>query len=310
MNRQLWRIFLDADDGAPPGGVNLIDNSRDEPPADGDTTPQIDLGGDDGRPGYVPEKFWDAKEKTARVESIMKSYDELERNYKRVEQGLAADIPKDVADYFTDAIVKDGKIVVPEGLQNTFDLKSDDPFLNQMAAKFQELEISPDKFAALVPAYLAGMDEAQGPPTTEAAEMEKLGPQAKSIMAVNTAFLDSALAQGTFTPEQHALASAVFGSSADAMSVLDALRVSAGHEPIPKGPVERMPETTEEELYERQTSDKYKDDAAFRAETDEMFARFYGTEPAGSSTPSGVGMQMAKKQDKKVLEEKYNQKRP
>lgn len=42
------------------------------------------------RPGHIPEKFWDSKNKTVRLDALIKSYLELEKRFSKLVHETAA----------------------------------------------------------------------------------------------------------------------------------------------------------------------------------------------------------------------------
>ena len=70
-----------------------------------------------------------------------------------------------------------------------------------------------------------------------------------------------------------------------------------------------MPKYSKEDLFARLSDDKYGHDKTFTDETDAAYAEVYGTEFAGTSEASGIGMGAAIAQDRKSLEEDFKTKR-
>lgn len=310
FRKEFFRIFYDDDVEGGAGkstdeGGNLFEGAKSDEgdkSDEGIKTPVIDLGNDEtGRPPWCQEKFWDAEAKEVRSETMAKAYAETEREFQRVRQNLPEGVPKETKDYFTDNIVKDGKIVLPEGLKNTLELKSDDANLQALAELCRQSGVPVATFEKLVPGYLKIQDDLQGPAVDTIQELESLGPNGKAMIVTNLAYLDSLKAQGTLNDDQYALAYAAFGTDADGMKVLDAMRVAAGNEPIPKGEMEVMPKYSKEDLFARQADPKYGVDKTFTEETDAAYAEVYGTKDAGTSEASGIGVGAAMAQDRESL---------
>lgn len=314
LRREFMRVLFDDEGeggtgGDEPASGTLLDLAKEGEGGkeDDDTTPGIDLGDDEtGRPSYVPEKFWDKDSKAPRTEVIMKSYAELERDFKRNQQGLPEGVPKEVTGYFTEAIVKDGKVIMPEGLKNSFDVKADDAGLTALAQVCMDNGIPVAAWEKLVPAYYAAQDEAMGPPISIEEEMNRLGPNKKDMLLTNGNYLDSLVAQGVVPADKLEMLKSVFFSYAEGVQALDYLRLGAGHAPIPIGDTRPMAKHTEAELQEMMGDKRYNVDKAFTDEVDKGYEDLYGTEPAGSSVPTEDGIAMAIKKDKEVLEKDYH----
>lgn len=313
LRDEFFKVFYEGDDGAAPaegaapsGESNLFNQVEKAPEGDKPPSGEIDLGDEEtGRPEWCPEKFWDTEAKSVRGETLMKSYAEMERDYDRSKQNLPEGVPKETSEYFTDNIVKDGKVILPEGLQNTFEVASDNPTLLALADACRVEGVGVAVFEKLLPKYYAAIDAEMGPPIDPAAEMARLGPNSKSIITANEKYLDSLQAQGVLTQEQRDMAWNVFGTVAETMQVLDAFRVAAGEKPIPIGDTKAMPKFTEDELFDRMGDPKYGTDKSFTQETDEAYVSFYGTDPSGRSPVTSVGMDGAMRKDREVVKEQF-----
>ena len=315
LRKEFFRIFYDGDaeggtGGSTDEGSNLFTGAKSGDDTEGDKKPVIDLGdGETGRPSWLPDKFWDSDKKEIRSETMARAYTETEREFQRVRQNLPEGVPKETADYFTETLVKDGKIILPEGLKNTPEIKIDEPRITALAELCRASGVPAATFEKLLPGFLKIEDELLGPGVNTAEEMESLGPNGKATIAVNLAYLESMRAQGTMTQEMYDISYAMFGTDAMGMKVLDALRVAAGNEPIPKGDMEVMPKYSKEDLFARQGDERYGVDKVFTDETDAAYEEVYGTEQTGSSEASGVGIGAAIVQDRKTVEEDFKTKR-
>ena len=184
-----------------------------------------------------------------------------------------------------------------------------DPMLTSLAEASREAGLSVKQFEAMVPKYLAAMDEVMGAPMDPVAELAKLGDQGAALVATNEAYLDAMLAQGKFTADQHMYAKALFGTGADGMMVFDALRQASGQEQIPMESQKVMPKHTIEELHQMIGDDRYIEGSEFAAEVEAGFLAHHGEAPSGGLPASPLGSNLAALNDKKVVEEEYKTKR-
>jgi hypothetical protein len=216
-----------ADAAAPaapaPGSTGLLENvtpvAPDATPKDPNASDLPHLADDPGaktaaavakgeRPPYVPEKFWDAEKGEMKSEAAMKSYAELEKNFK-----LGNHKPPANGKYETAALVDKG-------------IPADDPLLGKYTAWASKYGVSQAAFDELAGdvAEMAGgaVQEAQ---ISAKAEREALGEQADAIIGSMTDWARGLVSSGVWTAEDFEEFK-VMGGTAKGMRALMRMRES------------------------------------------------------------------------------------
>lgn len=210
------------------------------------------------RPDYVPEKFWDAENASLREEAAMKSYAEMEKNFK-----LGKHKPPEGGKY--DLSFADGKVA------------PDDPVMGTYTEWAQKHGLSQAAFEELASKVVEqGAQLQQQSQLSRKAELQKLGPQAGAIIDSMTDWARGFVRSGVWTQEDWEEFK-VMGGTAAGMRALMRLRESyEGHVPLK----ETLPQDvgmSDEELHARIGDPRYaKNEGGFRDETERMFAKRYG----------------------------------
>jgi hypothetical protein len=210
------------------------------------------------RPAYLPEKFWDAEKKEARLDVMSKSYSELEKNFKLGKHKAPTD-GKYSMDVFADKIPENDPLrtayiawATKYGLsQGAFD---------ELAGQVSELSAASEK-------------EFQ---VSYKAEREALGANADAIINSMTDWARGFVRSGVWSTEDFEEFK-VMGGTAAGMRALMRMRESyEGRIPIDHTtPSADRP--TREELDSMVGDKRYLEDPAFRAKVTAGFEKLYGT---------------------------------
>lgn len=210
------------DTGAGAPDINLLDSADPAPAAGPDGKPQ--------RPEDVPEAFWDAEKGAIRPDALVKSWRDLRKQISRGEHK-----PPAAADAYT--------LPAVEGLPEDFLGGENDALLPGIREAALKAGLTVQQFQAIAQPFLGElakrladtqpMDpaaEAEAVAAYEAAEIAKLGPNGKLVVAQLRAQLDGLQARGTFTPGERA---ALRLGTAEAVLAVQKLLQLAGEKPIP-----------------------------------------------------------------------------
>lgn len=216
------------------------------------------------RPENIPEKFWDAEKSEPKVDSILKSYTELEK--KLSDQAAKAKAPEKY------------EYKVPEEVQKNFGLKELDvnhPMYKEAEEMAKSKGWSQETFTAMVDFYVTS--ELASAKAEQAAAIEKLGGPEKAPARIQTIL---AKAQSILTEPQMAVFKKL-GTSAEVVEVLETMlgKVSAQRNLPDQNPQGNSGALTEEAVRAKMKDERYwhpqKRDPAFVAEVDRDFQRLY-----------------------------------
>ena len=179
-------------------------------------------GGSDpeGKPQYVPDKFWDP-DVGIRVEEAFKAYNELEGRMRTKTEDLRAEIEKErlgqVPEAYKFAMPEDVKI--PDGIE--IDLSENDPLLQWFNGFAKTVGLSQESYNEAIKSYveleLAGMPNIED-------EVRKLGENGHDRIQKVNAQLDEKLA-----PDEKALIAELLTTAAG-VSALEKLFGATGPE--------------------------------------------------------------------------------
>lgn len=177
------------------------------------------------RPQWLPEQFWDSEAKTPRVEALAKAVADLRARLSR--SGIG---PPESPDAY--------RLPEVDGLPKDM-VKPDDPLWTEVRRAAHEAGVSQAQLEAIARPYLAAAAKAQaeGAAAEEArtaaytAELARLGPQGRQVLAEVKTWVDGLVGRGILTKDERA---ALFGvTTADGVRALAKLRTMAGEKPIP-----------------------------------------------------------------------------
>jgi hypothetical protein len=237
----------EAIDGAPPGAGDDGGNADGTPPApkDGLMSMKFDDDGkpvedkadddkdgddklDDGRPDWVPEKFWDADKGEVNSEAMAKSYATLEAAHAKLKAGKGMDKAPENPDGYFDA---DKPFEVPKEADRVF-IEPDDPGLKAYAKVAHKYGLSKDQFEGLARDYMLEVNGMLAAPLDPQAEMEKLGKNGQAVVQANRTWAEGLYKSGTIKDE-HIEIMYDIGKTAAGQDLLNLFRGMSGEKPIP-----------------------------------------------------------------------------
>lgn len=210
-----------ADAAAPamPSLLDIADEAAAAPAADGAAAA--------ARPDWLPEQFWDADKREGRWESMAKSWGDLRT---RVAKGGLT--PPESADAYS--------LPTIEGLPADL-VGADDPLWRNVRQAAHKAGISQAQLEQVARPYLEAMAEARtnaakpdDPAAVKAAydaEVGRLGPQGKQVLAEVGGWLKGLVTRGVLSAEEGKALGAWW--SADQVRGLMRLRERMGEKPIP-----------------------------------------------------------------------------
>lgn len=240
--------------------------------------------GKPARPENVPEQFWDAEKGAVKQDAILKSWQDTRNELKAAKSAKGGAAPEKPDGYkFTMPAGSDGKPVPVEIGEN-------DPAMSLAKVAAHKANLTQEQYDIFMQTFVSGAAQHMPPPVDLEAEKAKLGPNADAVMTTTIAWVDGFVTTGTLSKDERD--ELVFmGSTALGIRALNKIRESTGEKQIPlEGAVqEGLP--SKAELYARVGDPRYQSDDAFRQETDKLFEKVYGTQPAGTSERGmGVGV--------------------
>lgn len=237
--------------------------------------------GEDGRPAYVPEQFWDAEKKEIRHEAVFKSMSDTRQALKTA--GGKKGTTVESADGYKYEAPK-----VPDHI----DASPDDPTVKALRDISFKAGLTQEQFNTLVGGYFEHATKLLPAPDL-AAEKAKLGENAEAVMEAVEAWGQELVNSGIWAPEEFDEIVGM-GSTADGLRALNKLREAYGGQQIPLNPGEggEGGGWSLEECYEKAGTAEYYSSESFRKKVDARIAKLVGTAPAGSS-PAGMGVKPA-----------------
>lgn len=129
-----------------------------------DPPPSVEEPKEVERPEHIPEKFWDKDNKTIRVDDLVKSYSEVEKELHKTKNANKA--PDEY------------EVVVPDEYKEVVELPDDDPMLVAYKGYAKENDFSQSQFDANLNFFIDFMNKQAA--DDQAAEIEKFGGEAKA----------------------------------------------------------------------------------------------------------------------------------
>ena len=208
------------------------------------------------RPEWWPEKFWKKEENEADMESMAKSYSELEKKFRNGDH-------KAPEDY--DTAIFDG-------------LEQDDKLVSTYIEWAQKYEVTQDAFNELAGSFLEIAKSSEPPTPEEAAqqleaEKSKLGPNADNMIKSMATWGGGFVSKGIFSPDDYQEFKIMAGT-AEGISVFNKIR-SAYEGKVPVQTTPTPDSHSKEELESMVADPRYQTDAAFRAKVEKAFEKAY-----------------------------------
>lgn len=260
-----------------PGAKGLLDLVK--PPDDKPEDKPEDKPVIPERPENVPEKFWDVKEGKLRQDSVLKAFDDTQKELSRL-QGDVKPV-KDASEYLTEDMVKDGKLIVPEGLDE--EILIDDPVLVRIMDSLQAKGIAQELGTEILKDLVTALGENLDPILDLDVEITKLGDNGRAVVEANHTWVESLRSTDTITEQQEKMLLS-FSADAAGMQVLNILRMETGEKPIPLLLTPLDGGAVSLEKWEAMMEDpKYQSDPAWRKKTHAYGEKVHGTGNASST---------------------------
>lgn len=217
------------------GGVSGTTPAATPAPAESAPAPAapeslFDVAGDaappaDGRPEWLPEQFWDEKAKAPKLEHLAKSWADLRTRIAR----RGDDPPASADDYRLPEVE-----ALPEALRPA----PDDPVWKAVRENALKAGVTQKQLEAIAAPYLRHLAEqagAQADPAAQRAayeaELARLGPTGRQVVAEVGAWLKGLEARGILTAEEAREFRGI--STAEGVRALAKLRAMTGEKPVP-----------------------------------------------------------------------------
>ncbi len=277
-------------EGSKAGKENLLQQAAAaQSEADGADDRGAGQAGEDGRPAWCADQFWNAETKSVNNEALHKSWQDTRAALKRAkaEAKREGTFPEE-ADGYTlseEVAAKVGKPVdgKPDSLAIFRDIAHKAGLSNEQFGQVVE------QFMVATESLVAG--EAPDPET----ERQSLGPNADKIVGFLVRRADRFVADGAWTKEER---EAFLGNNGDATSIralYKLFRHLDGENSIPTELIGGTGRRSPQELYAAIGDPRYESDAGYRAQVDREMREVFGDEPAASSLPNlGVDDAVAK----------------
>ncbi len=230
----------------------------------------------DKRPDWLPEQFWDDAKKEIKSEAMSKSW----ADFRTQASAKAGQAPKAPADY---------KLDLPEGLK----VADDDKLVGEFRKAAHAAGLSNESFNKVITDVMkSGVLDVQ--PVDTAAELTKLGPQGKAMVAAVTTWGKQMVESGVWDQNDFNEL-VVLGSTAEGMRAINKLREYYGGEKIPvnSGTGSTMPDINAwyAKHSEKDASGRLKmeTDPVFRKQVEDEGVLLFGNDPARSSI-AGAGV--------------------
>ena len=238
-----------ADQGMSSGGPSLIDIIEGDPNA-GASAAAAAKPQPDGRPAFLPEKFWDKDGKAPRVEDLARSYTALEAEHSRKLKGHAG-APEAY------------EFKVPDELAGQIDVDMEAGFTSDAVKLFKKHGITQEAAQELVGLYLMQAHADMTGATAE--ELTRLGPDARqTVQGVND------WARVNLSPEEYQAVRNGCNSAASVLAIKALIQRVEGKSRVP---VRELGEATYQNeaqkiLSEEVGSDRYNSDSIYREQVD------------------------------------------
>jgi hypothetical protein len=186
----------------------------------GDAAPEAN-----GRPEWLPEQFWDEAAKAPKVEALAKSWADLRTRIAR----RGDDPPASADDY---------RLPEAEALPEALRPAPDDPVWKAVRENALKAGVTQKQLEAIAAPYLRHLAEqarAQADPAAQRAayeaELARLGPTGRQVVAEVGAWLKGLEARGILTADEVREIRGI--STAEGVRALAKLRAMTGEKPVP-----------------------------------------------------------------------------
>lgn len=170
----------------------------------GDPAPTSDHQVDDGRPEYIPEKFWDNETQKVMLESWGKSHKELEGKLRSKTDDLRSEIEQErMAQVPESYVFTQPELELPDGIE--INISEDDPILQAWNEIAKSAGLTQEHYNQGIQAWFESQ-VAQMPNRAE--EMEKLGDRGQDRIESIETLLQSKLGDKGFQWFQEAMITA------------------------------------------------------------------------------------------------------
>ncbi len=243
----------------------------------------------EARPEWLAEKFWDDGKKEIRVDAAMKSYADTQKELHRYQNQRGPGVPAEVAGYAASDAIVDGQFTFGDEHVELPPLSAEDPLLAAFNQAAFEQGLSVKVHDAIVRKIYPTIVEIQRPTISVEDELVKLGKgdldAGSQLHGITNTWIDNMQARGQINENQAAMIKG-WGTDALAIEALLKLREGMGEKPIPLGaPLEIEGVKTQQELQAMVNDERYKTDAAYRAEVQKAHERAEPRDPANTEGP-------------------------
>jgi len=270
--------------------ANSEDSGKSSDVEDSNSDQELKKGEIAERPDYIAEQFWDKEKGVLKDEALSTSYNDLRKEFNKLNQEKSNGAPKDAQDYLTDykpphrARPAEGQKDGDE-LDRYGELDAKDPVFVAMASFAKKGNMSPGDFTDGMQELMETLHPLLPEPFNPEKEKAILGESAEHIIKTNRDWIDTLARNGIVNEDEFNLLLG-FGSTALGVQLTNKLRLNSGEKPIPvnlNGGANKGRKTPAE-CAAMMEDDLYRADGpagdAFRAEVDKAFAETYGTDPA------------------------------
>lgn len=238
----------------------------------------------EARPDWLPEKFWNAKDKAPNAEAMAKSYTELEKELGTLKRAksVGGEVPESADDYF-----KDAPIQLPESV-NRISLEPDDPGIKAWAKACQKHGIGKDAARALAVDMFVSMNDFMPEPMDPELERQALGKEGPATVEALWTWADTLEQRGALSEDDVDVFADMMGT-AKGVKFLAKLRGMTGLEPIPLGMANGEKAMSAAEWQTAYSEAIKKGDYKEQARLDAIGERINGTHAAGTSRSGSIG---------------------
>lgn len=243
--------------------------------------------GADGRPAHIPEKFWNAKDKTVKHDELAKAYTESEKRLGELKRskGVGDDVPEKPEEYFGDEGLK------LEGADRFGDaIPADDPGLRAWAEVCQKRGIGKNTAVEIAKDMFRAMNEHAPAPIDLEAEREALGKGADELIDGTFLWLEG-MEREKKLGEDDVQVAIDLAATARGIRFLSKMRSLSGEMPIPVVPGAGGKAMSGEEWHSEYRKAVQANDYKRQAELDEIGERINGTEAASGTPYRGIPLQ-------------------
>lgn len=239
---------------------------------------------DDGRPEGLPDKFWNAKDKTLKADDLVKSYSELEKQYGKLlrTKSIGGEVPEKAEDYF-----KDSPIELPKEV-NRLSLAADDPGLKAWADACKKHGLGKDIARALAVDMFVSMNDYAPEPMDPERERQALGKEGPAIADGLWGWAESMEGSGALNGDDVDVFEDLMGS-AKGIRFLAKLRGMTGLEPLPVNVGEGVQGMSPAEWQHAMAAAIKSKDYKEQARLEKMGENINGTHAAGASRNGSIG---------------------